>query len=59
MLKLNRFIIYDGIPPEGEGESIEVIWNYPHDENENEQKNVAGICYALLEFSKTFNNIDI
>jgi len=59
MLKLNRFIIYDGIPPEGEGESIEVIWNYPHDENENEQKNVAGICYALLEFSKTFNHIDI
>ena len=51
MLSLERFIVFDNIPPKEEGLNLDLIWHYPEDCTENEKIEYAGMFFAFADWS--------
>ena len=56
MIHLEKFIVFDGIPPEEEGGELDIIWHYPEDANYNELLSYASLFFAIGDFSSSLIN---
>ena len=51
MLSLERFIVFDNIPPKEEGVDLDLIWHYPEDCSDDEKIEFAGMFFAFADWS--------
>lgn len=52
--ELISFCVFDGIPPQKEGEDPTIFWYYPENVPENDQLNMTGLYLTFIWFSRDF-----